>query len=125
MTSGIHALNNSVPTLIATTVLFIMQYSFFHVCDGSLLPDVMHDVLEGALQYEVKVMLQEMVYLEGYFSLVELNSRLSTLELGYMEAKDRPTPFNDQKLSGQGHTLSQAGTCTIIKMLLIYAKVIL
>lgn len=83
------------------------------MCDGSLLPDVMHDVLEGALQYEVKVMLQEMVYEENYFSLAELNSRISALELGYMEAKDRPSPISVQKLSGQGHTLNQAGTRVI------------
>ena len=31
---------------------------YFHVCNGSLIPDIMHDVLEGALQYEVKLMLQ-------------------------------------------------------------------
>lgn len=33
---------------------------YFHVCSGALLPDVMHDVLEGAIQYEVKLMLQVM-----------------------------------------------------------------
>ena len=25
------------------------QLTYFHVCDGSLLPDVMHDLLEGVL----------------------------------------------------------------------------
>ena len=34
------------------------ELTYFHVCNGALLPDIMHDVLEGALQYEVKVMLQ-------------------------------------------------------------------
>ena len=27
---------------------------YFHVCEGGLIPDVMHDVLEGALVYEAK-----------------------------------------------------------------------
>ena len=49
------------------------ELTYFHVCDGSLLPDVMHDILEGSLQYEVKLMLQVMVNTEGYFSLDDLN----------------------------------------------------
>ena len=84
-------------------------HRYFHVCEGGLLPDVMHDVLEGALQYEVKIMLQAMVEDERYLTLNELNSRLGTVELGYMEAKDRPSAIGDQKLSGTGHTLNQAG----------------
>ena len=43
-------------------------------CNGSLVPDVMHDILEGALQYEVKLMLQFMVDTERYFTLDELNT---------------------------------------------------
>ena len=46
---------------------------YFHVCDGSLLPDIMHDLLEGVLQYEVKFMLNTMIYTEQYFSLSYLN----------------------------------------------------
>jgi len=42
---------------------------YFHVCDGSLIPDVMHDVLEGVLQYKVKLMLRHMITIEQYFSL--------------------------------------------------------
>ena len=62
--------------------------SYFHVCNGSLVPDVMHDILEGALQYEVKLMLQFMVDTERYFTLNELNTRLEHVELGYMLVQD-------------------------------------
>ena len=44
-----------------------MPIKYFNVCDGTLLPDLMHDILEGALQYEVKLMLQVMINVEGYF----------------------------------------------------------
>jgi len=37
------------------------ELKYFHVCDGTLLPDVMHDILEGTLQYEIKTMLQIMI----------------------------------------------------------------
>lgn len=63
------------------------QLSYFHVCDGSLLPDVMHDILEGVLQYEVKLMLRVVIEEEGYFTLDHFNSCLENLELGYMESK--------------------------------------
>jgi hypothetical protein len=70
--------------IIAHPLMFIPYFSYFHVCEGGLLPDIMHDLLEGALQYEVKVMLQEMITEERYFSLDALNSRLTTTELGYI-----------------------------------------
>ena len=38
-------------------------------CDGGLVPNVMHDILEGALQHEVKLMLKKMLEIDKYFSL--------------------------------------------------------
>ena len=99
----------------------IVCFSYFHVCGGGLIPDIMHDLLEGALQYEVKIMLQEMINEENYFTLGMLNSRLTTTELGYMEAKDRPTSIDNKNLTSSGHTLSQAGifyTCILKKCLM-------
>jgi len=43
------------------------ELTYFHVCDGSLLPDALHDILEGSLQYDVKLMLQVMVNKERYY----------------------------------------------------------
>lgn len=40
--------------------------SFFDVASGSLVPDIMHDVLEGTLPLEVKVMLQVLIYMYMY-----------------------------------------------------------
>lgn len=31
---------------------------YFHVCSGALIPDIMHDMLEGVLRHEVKLMLE-------------------------------------------------------------------
>ena len=87
----------------------IILCRYFHVCEGGLLPDIMHDLLEGALQYEVKLMLKVMIQDERYFSLEEFNERLATIELGYMEAKDRPTLIASQTLTRNGHTLKQSG----------------
>lgn len=92
--------------MILTTQI---TFSYFHVCEGGLVPDVMHDLLEGALQYEVKILIKEMTRVEEYFTLDLFNTRLTTTELGYMEVKDRPTVLDDHKISNSGHTLSQSG----------------
>ena len=69
------------------------------MCCGGLLPDIMHDVLEGALEYEVKLLLNTL--LKDYFTLDNFNGWLENLELGYMECKSRPTQrkhYNHQKI---------------------------
>ena len=49
--------------------------------DG-LVPDVMHDILEGSLQYEVKEILKHFINTEKYFTLDELkNKKISEFSL--------------------------------------------
>ena len=83
------------------------QLSYFHVCCGGLLPDIMHDVLEGALEYEVKLLLNTL--LKDYFTLDNFNGWLENLELGYMECKSRPTPISKKTLQSSGNSLKQSG----------------
>lgn len=89
----------------------------FHVCSGGLLPDIMHDLLEGVLQYEVKLMIREMITIDGYFTLDQFNSRLVSAELGYMESSDKPTPITSITLMSSGHSLKQAGMCLSVFLL--------
>ena len=70
----------------------LMDLHYFDMCSGTLLPDVMHDILEGALQHEHKLLLQYCIREQHYFSLTDLNERLVGVELGYMES-DRPAPI--------------------------------
>lgn len=79
------------------------------MCDGGLVPDVMHDLLEGALQYEVKLMLRSYIRVEHYFTLENFNQRLVNFELGYMEIKDRPTAISETTLLSTGHSIKQNG----------------
>ena len=67
----------------------------------------MHDILEGVLQYEVKLLLHVMIEEEGYFSLDYFNSRLENLELGYMECQ----PLFQQELSDLLETLLNKQVC--------------
>ena len=89
----------------------------------------MHDILVGALQYEVKLMLNNMIEVNQYFSLgmhnlyntsllhyiiltsLDLfNTRLSNTEVGYMEASDKCSRIDATILFSNGHTLRQTGT---------------
>ena len=51
------------------------QLTYFHVVDG-LPPDVMHDLLEGAVNCEVKVMLSTYIYEKNILTLEQLNRRV-------------------------------------------------
>ena len=81
---------------------------YFNVCDGSLLPDIMHDLLEGVLQYEVKLLLRVLVQSDN-FTLEDFNSRLENTELGYMEYKNRPSIISSKTFSSNGNSLKQNG----------------
>ena len=96
------------------------ELSYFHVCGGGLLPDVMHDILEGTLEYEMKLMLQQFIYEEHYFTLEELNTRMDFFHYGYMEIKDRPTPIADTTIKrSTGNLLKQEGESELLWWALI------
>ena len=48
-----------------------LSLNYFDLCSGVLLPDVMHDVLEGALQHELKLLLKHCIFTQNY---VKVNS---------------------------------------------------
>ena len=85
------------------------ELAYFHVCCGALIPDIMHDILEGALQYEIKLMLQFMIRGENYFTLNAFNSRLENIDYGYMEIKNKPTSLSLQNINSDGSSLRQNG----------------
>ena len=82
---------------------------YFHVCNGALIPDIMHDVLEGILQYEAKLMLQYMINVENFFSVNMFNSKLRNLELSSAESKNRPTSISVKTINSEGNSLKQNG----------------
>ena len=81
------------------------ELQYFSVCSGALLPDIMHDLLEGALQYKLKLMLQLFIF-QG---LSEINDCIEYLDLGYMEIKDCPSLLCDTNLCAHSGTLKQSG----------------
>lgn len=81
------------------------------MCSGAIVPDVMHDILEGVLQYETKLVLWHFVYGMRYFKLFWLNRQIEHSELGFMESSNRPTPIKKNTLRSSDHCLKQNGEC--------------
>ena len=91
-----------------------MELKYFDICSGALFSDVMHDILEGALQYEAKLLLQYMVA-KQMITPAKILCIMETAEYGYMEVADRPTPIT---LYSKDNSLDLKGTYHNFKMLL-------
>ena len=90
-----------------------MELRYFNVCSGALVPDVLHDILEGGLQYEVKLLFRYCIFSQGYFTLEELNQLIQYYELGYMEG-NRPSIISSDKLRSSDILLKQTGALLVI-----------
>ena len=62
--------------------------------------DIMHDLLEGVVPYELKLMLKYYVRECRYFTLSQLNERLINYEFGYTETADKPSALCDIRPEG-------------------------
>lgn len=69
----------------------------------------MYNVLEGALEYKVKLLLRFVTEDENYFTLYNFNGWLENLKLGYTECKNRPTSISRKTLQSTGNSLKQNG----------------
>ena len=81
---------------------------FFHVIDG-LIPDVMHDILEGSLQYEVKELLKHCIHTENYFTLDQLNNKINEFPYVLTDKAARPAMIAPTVLGSADHSVKQKG----------------
>jgi len=70
-----------------------MDLKYFNPCSGALVPDVMHDVLEGYLPYTLKLMLAQFIH-SKYFKLSELNTIISNFDYGLETSIPSPISQN-------------------------------
>lgn len=80
---------------------------YFHVVDG-LCADIMHDVLEGALPYETKLLLCHCIQ-NGYFTLQVFNARMRSFSYGH-DARDKPAQISVSTLCALDNKLKQSVT---------------
>ena len=58
-----------------SSVLDELQY--FKVASGALVSDILHDILEGAVQYEVKLMLRKFIQEDRYFTIHQVDKNIT------------------------------------------------
>lgn len=86
---------------------YLNSSKYFHVVDG-LAPDVMHDVLEGVAQYEVKELLKYLIN-KKIIPLSEFNKQLDEFPYSYVDIKDKPTAITTSILSSTVNSVKQKG----------------
>lgn len=84
------------------------QSKYFHITEG-LVPDIMHDVLEGSLPYEVKEMLNHYIR-QKIVSHREVNAAMESFPYLSSDARNKPVPITTTTLSSSDHNLKQTGT---------------
>ena len=72
--------------VVRDPILNTLQY--FHTTEG-LLPDIMHDVLEGVLPMCVKHLLNHLIK-SSLLTVAELNRRIDSYQFGPIEGSNRP-----------------------------------
>ena len=84
------------------------QVPHFDLCQ-CLPHDMMHVILEGALQRHCKLVLIHCIDHEHYFTLHHLNEQISNYSYGYSESVNAPRPIDRERLAGDSDKLGQSG----------------
>ncbi len=112
-TSHCEGLDGPLHDHIATTYgvvcnSILNECRYFHVTSG-LVPDIMHDILEGSLELCMRHTLIHLIRQEKLFSLDVLNSQLSSFKFGPSQVKNKPTVIAPSAIRSDGY-LKQSGT---------------
>ncbi|XP_039860163.1 uncharacterized protein LOC120716658 [Simochromis diagramma] len=94
---------------------------YFNIAENYAV-DIMHDILEGVGQYEVKLLFQYLI--EYFISKDSLLNRIYAFNYGYMEKKNKPTNINLDR-AGHGIGLNASQTlCLITNIPLIFGDLV-
>lgn len=70
---------------------------YFHVVDG-LVPDIMHDLLEGIAQLTVKCLLRYLITEKKCVSVNTLNERILSFKYGHADIQNKPSEISKTAL---------------------------
>lgn len=79
---------------------------YLHVTENAV-PDIMHDLLEGVVSMEVKLVLHKFIYVDNFFTLATFNSYLSNHSYGFCDQKNKPSCLLESTLKSRDNSLKQ------------------
>ena len=83
----------------------LLDLQYFDMCSGALVTNIMHDLLEGVLQYETKLVLQYYAFDAKIISAGVICEIMESFEFGFMEMTNRPTPIDRKILRSKDNLL--------------------
>lgn len=87
----------------------LTSVDYFDVC-RCLPEDIMHVLFEGVVPYEMKLLLKLLIDQRRIFTLKDLNQRIESFDLGYMNVKSKSSPISRDTINGLGDAkLKQSG----------------
>lgn len=103
-------LHDHIATTYGITGKSVLNNSrYFHVVTG-LVPDIMHDILEGTTQLTMKFLLRYLILQGKMFSLSTLNDRMVSFNYGRGDATNKPSEISRQTLGSLvSNALKQSG----------------
>jgi len=100
--------------MVPSMIIFLLhmgclvnQSKYFHVVDG-MVPDIMHDILEGCLQMLLKYTLKYFVVQMKYFTVDTLNNRIRSFYFGSADSANRPSPITSDILTSRAISVKQS-----------------
>lgn len=63
-----------------------------------MLHDIMHDLFEGVISYELRLLVDYCSITQSYFSIATLNHQITSFDYGYSEIGDKPALIHESKL---------------------------
>jgi len=85
----------------------ILNSRYFHVVNG-VIPDIMHDILEGVIQLHTKCLLKYLILDEKMFTLSTLNDRILNFQYGPTDSSNKPSIISHDTLTSSGNTVRQS-----------------
>lgn len=74
----------------------------FHVYNNQLPQDIMHVIIEGAIPYTLKAMLQSFISTKKYFTISTINEKIMCFKFSRAESKSKPCTLSSNILNGEG-----------------------
>ena len=85
-------------------IAFFISQTIFHVTEG-LVPDIMHDVLEGCLPYVIKEMLKVFIN-DKIISFTDVHSAILEVQYGMTDKCNKPATISVTTLRSKDHKLT-------------------